>query len=199
MANIKCNGKIEAENLELKNTFKALKDIGNGFEISDPINVGIELGRKDGVAGTPYIDFHTDGNSETDYNSRLSAQSDFINCIALGGFKVNNEDVVTVVDKYKSGVTGYVMFKIGSNKLLLCWGEINQSFKDNTQYDFTLPNSLTYNNQDWNLTVSANGYTDCAWLNSGVTSVNGFYLKSQRYSNGSNTLAVKWKALGFVS
>lgn len=199
MPNIKCNGKIEASNLELNQDFKALTNIGNGFEISDLVNVGIELGRKDGTPGTPYIDFHTDGKSTTDYNSRLIAENDFLNLVTSGGLKVNNQDVVTVIDKYKNGTTEYVKLKIGTYVLLMCCGEISQSFKDNTQYNFTLPNSLTYNNQDWNLSVSANGYTDCAWLNSGVSSANGFYLKSQRYSNSSNTLTVRWKAVGFVS
>lgn len=199
MANIKCNGKIEAENLDIKNTFKVLTEVGNGFEISDPMNVGIELGRKDGTAGTPYIDFHTDGNSATDYNSKLISQSDFINIMALGGLKVNSHDVVTVIEKYRNGATGHIKLQIGTEILLLCWGEISQSFKDSTQYDFTLPNSLTYNNQDWILSISANGYTDCAWLNSGVLSANGFYLKSQRYSNKSETINVRWKAIGFVS
>jgi hypothetical protein len=48
----------------------------------------IELGSTTEVS-TPFIDFHTDGNSNTDYNVRLLAQSNFLDLTAAGGFKIN--------------------------------------------------------------------------------------------------------------
>lgn len=62
---------IKSGTLDLDGSFSALNNIGGGFRISDPVNVGIELGRVDGTAGTPYIDFHNDGKASTDYNSRI--------------------------------------------------------------------------------------------------------------------------------
>lgn len=35
MANINCNGQVNANNLELKSSFEALTEIGGGFYISD--------------------------------------------------------------------------------------------------------------------------------------------------------------------
>jgi hypothetical protein len=52
------------------------------FSFSDPVNVGMELGRRDGTGGTPYIDFHTDGNPSTDFNSRILASGGDINVTA---------------------------------------------------------------------------------------------------------------------
>ena len=94
MANLSCNGNIKANNLELNNSFKALKSIGGGFEISDPVNVGIELGRKDGTPGTPYIDFHTDGSSNTDYNARIIANENQLDIYTQNGLLLNNNKVI---------------------------------------------------------------------------------------------------------
>lgn len=64
------SGKLKGSSLELSGAFSALN---NNFSFSDPVNVGIEMGRRDGTPGTPYIDFHTDGKASTDYNSRIIA------------------------------------------------------------------------------------------------------------------------------
>lgn len=53
----------------------------------------MELGRRDGTAGTPYIDFHTDGSSSTDYNSRLLAAGNQLQVTASGGFSVNGKNI----------------------------------------------------------------------------------------------------------
>lgn len=94
MANINCSGQVKANNLELKSSFEALTEIGGGFKISDPVNVGIELGRKDGTPGTPYIDFHTDGNPNTDYNSRINANGNQLDVYAQGGLLLNNNKIL---------------------------------------------------------------------------------------------------------
>lgn len=67
--------------------------LDGGLSISDPNNIGLELGRKDGTAGTPYIDFHTDGDSATDYNSRILASGSNLNITADGGLYVNGTQV----------------------------------------------------------------------------------------------------------
>lgn len=69
MANIKCSGQIEA----------ATK---------------LKLGRRDGTANTPYIDFHTDGSSSTEYNTRIAASGNSLNVAASGGLKVNNTSLL---------------------------------------------------------------------------------------------------------
>lgn len=93
MANVKIEGKVQAKTLELEGDFSALKNVGGGFYISDPKNVGIELGRRDGTTGTPYIDFHTDGKGNTDYNARLIAVGNYLNVNADGGLKINGNSV----------------------------------------------------------------------------------------------------------
>ena len=186
-------------NLSLLGSFSALNNIGGGFSISDPVNVGIELGRKDGTSGTPYIDFHTDGQASTDFNSRILASGSELQITASGGVSINGYNIASVIQEYMSGTTGYLRLNTGDREYLICWGVISQSFRDGDQYNFTLPNNLTYNNRSWHLSVTADGYTDAAQLNGRVSANNGFYLQSQRYSNRTQDLVVSWKASGFVS
>lgn len=186
-------------NLSLLGSFSALNNIGGGFSISDPVNVGIELGRKDGTPGTPYIDFHTDGQASTDFNSRILASGSELQITASGGVSINGYNIASVIQEYMSGTTGYLRLNTGDREYLICWGVISQSFRDGDRYNFTLPNSLTYNNQSWHLSVTADGYTDAAQLNGRVSANNGFYLQSQRYSNRTQDLIVSWQASGFVS
>lgn len=82
--------------LHLNGSFSALKNIGNGFEISDPVNVGMEIGRRDGTAGTPYIDFHTDGSSSTDYNVRMLATGSQLNLTANNGLYINSKKALVI-------------------------------------------------------------------------------------------------------
>ena len=67
--------------------------LNGNFSFSDTTNIGMELGRRDGTAGTPYIDFHTDGRSSTDYNSRLLATGNQLQVTASGGFSVNGKNI----------------------------------------------------------------------------------------------------------
>lgn len=67
--------------------------LNGNFSFSDTTNIGMELGRRDGTAGTPYIDFHTDGSSSTDYNSRLLATGNQLQVTASGGFSVNGKNI----------------------------------------------------------------------------------------------------------
>lgn len=68
--------------------------LNNNFRFGDTTNIGMELGRQDGTAGTPYIDFHTDGKSSTDYNSRLLATGNQLQITASGGLFLNGKDVL---------------------------------------------------------------------------------------------------------
>lgn len=67
--------------------------LNGNFSFSDTANIGMEIGRRDGTAGTPYIDFHTDGSSSTDYNSRLLATGNQLQVTASGGFSVNGHNI----------------------------------------------------------------------------------------------------------
>ena len=69
--------------------------LNNNFRFSDTTNIGMELGRQDGTPGTPYIDFHTDGESSTDYNSRILATGNTLQITASGGMSLNNNQILT--------------------------------------------------------------------------------------------------------
>lgn len=58
------------QDVNINGTFSALNNIGGGFAISDSTNVGMELGRRDGTYGTPYLDFHANANTK-DYDARI--------------------------------------------------------------------------------------------------------------------------------
>lgn len=92
-------GKWKSDSLELQGGFTALKKIGGGFMISDEVNVGMELGRKDGTAGTPYFDFHTDGKDTTDFNSRILAKGNGIYVTANDGLFLNNWKTLALRNK----------------------------------------------------------------------------------------------------
>lgn len=70
--------------------------LNGSFSFSDPTNVGMELGRRDGTAGTPYIDFHTDGQSGADYNSRLLATGDSLQITAPEGVFINGKKIDSI-------------------------------------------------------------------------------------------------------
>ena len=72
MANLKCNGKVEANSLDL--------------------NIGVDVGRKDGVVGTPYLAFYTDGS--TNYNSRILSTGNSLKITASGGVYVNDKSLL---------------------------------------------------------------------------------------------------------
>ena len=73
-----------------QNGFSALgTETSPAFSFSDPVNIGMEIGRIDGTPGTPYIDFHTDGKSSTDYNVRLLASGNKLNITASQGISLN--------------------------------------------------------------------------------------------------------------
>ena len=67
--------------------------LNGGFSFSDTTNIGMELGRRDGTPGTPYIDFHTDGSSSTDYNSRILATGKSLQITAEGGVSINGNNI----------------------------------------------------------------------------------------------------------
>ena len=71
--------------------------LNGNFSFSDPTNIGMEIGRKDGTAGTPYIDFHTDGNSGTDCNSRLLATGNQLQITASEGLTLNGNQVLSAI------------------------------------------------------------------------------------------------------
>lgn len=71
--------------------------LNGNFSFSDTANIGMEIGRIDGTAGTPYIDFHTDGKSETDYNSRLLATGNQLQFTANSGMTLNSNQILSAV------------------------------------------------------------------------------------------------------
>lgn len=126
MANIECKGKIKTQNLEIEGAFTALKNIGEGFSISDPVNVGIEIGRKDGISGTPYIDFHTDGNADTDFNSRIIATNNKLAITAIDGLMLNDQNVLAgSVDKSINGLLRL------QNGLIFQWARFTNGYTGN--------------------------------------------------------------------
>lgn len=69
--------------------------LNNNFSFSDTTNIGMEIGRRDGTSGTPYIDFHTDGKSSTDFNSRLLAVGNQLQFTASDGLYLNSKKILT--------------------------------------------------------------------------------------------------------
>lgn len=93
MSNIKCNGKITTNEIEIEESFTALTNIGGGISVSDPVNVGIDLGRRDGTPGSPHINFFTNGTSNNECNAKIMAENNTLNLMATGGLKINDVEM----------------------------------------------------------------------------------------------------------
>lgn len=122
MANIKCNGNIETINLKSQSIDTTSIDI----------DVGIELGRKDGTQGTPYIDFHTDGSSSTDYNVRMLASGSQLDFLAADGLKINGFEI-DAFEKLKKD--GFIRF---ANGIQIYWGRVTDTTNRNSQKTYTI-------------------------------------------------------------
>lgn len=132
MANIKCNGSIQTNNIEIENGLSAFNNVGGGFVVTDPINIGLEMGRKDGIEGTPFINFYTQGGSSA-FDSRLLAEGNQIKISADGGVFINNKPIVCSEDK-TFNENDYVKL---SNGLILQWMSIG--WDQNTTKPYQLP------------------------------------------------------------
>lgn len=78
-------------------TIKTLTRYGNAFELRFDGNTGMEIGRKDGTKGSAYIDFHTDGNAKTDFNSCIIAQGNSLDIKATDGLKINGKSLIDTI------------------------------------------------------------------------------------------------------
>lgn len=185
---------LSADALTLSGSFTALTNVGGGFSISDPTNVGIELGRRDGTSGTPYIDFHTDGQGGTDFNSRILALGNGLFITATDGLKINyndgtNQDVLSIKE-IKKDSNGYLNLQ---NGLIMQWGMFShssgqeenitfpKSFTDLYSVVATWFNTSTNNTKEWNIRSYDNS---------------GFKLRQN--TTHSNTNGAFWFAIGTV-
>lgn len=202
MANIKCSGNIESQTIDtttintqnintngiqIANGFSALNNIGGGFKISDTSNVGLEIGRVDGTAGNPYIDFHTDGSSSTDYNVRMLASGNQLSLTASGGFKVNSKDV-GIIDSYGSN---FIRF---TNGLQICWGQTSATSSTGA-LSVSLPKAFLDTNYGLSVSVvyAGNNWSSQIYVYLKTTS-NFQYYKYSAVSVPTTWIAVgKWK------
>lgn len=98
-------GKWKSDTIEIDGSFVALNKNGGGFSVTDDGNVGVEIGKRDGTAGTPYIDFHTDGSSSTDYNARIIGNGNALHINANGGLFINNWKALALRNKVSKSTT----------------------------------------------------------------------------------------------
>lgn len=175
-------------NLSLLGSFSALNNIGGGFSISDPVNVGIELGRKDGTPGTPYIDFHTDGNPNTDYNVRLLASGSELQITAADGISING---VPIIESGSNANGYYTKFADGT---LIC----RYSFTDKllSGHTVTFPHPFISTEDLSIITQQArdNGIS-AQWINGQAinkVSKTGFDV----YAGYSESCTIYWTAIG---
>lgn len=73
--------------------------LNGNFKFGDTTNIGMEIGRQDGTPGNPYIDFHTDGKSSTDFNVRLFATANKLTIYASDGVELTGN----LTGKYLTG------------------------------------------------------------------------------------------------
>lgn len=172
-------------NLSLLGSFSALNNIGGGFSISDPVNVGIELGRKDGTPGTPYFDFHTDGNPNTDFNVRLLASGSELQITAADGISINGAPII----ESGSNANGY--YTKFSDGTLICYGN-----KTISNYSVTINYPAIFIDTNYSLVTqfvrdeSLGNYSNSQGLNSLTTT------SCVCYSAYKETATVLWIAIG---
>lgn len=91
--------------VEFTGTLVMSKDTSSAALKITGYNAGIELGNVSGVAGTPYIDFHTSGGN-SDYDLRLVARANQMDLVTLGTtkFKFNMPDM-NIIQFNQTGAT----------------------------------------------------------------------------------------------
>ena len=189
------NGTLSAHSLYLNGSFSALTDIGTGFSISDPVNVGIELGRRDGQTGTPYIDFHTDGKAGTDFNSRILAENNALYITAQGGVKINYNDGtyqdVMSIKKLENGEKGGCL-KL-QNNFAIQWG---QCFHDKGQTEeISFPEAFTTLYSVVATWVNPSSSDTKEW---NIRTYSNTGIKVRQNSTHSKTNGIFWIAIGLI-
>ena len=175
-------------NLSLLGSFSALNNIGGGFSISDPVNVGIELGRRDGTSGTPYLDFHTDGNPNTDFNVRMLASGSELQITAADGISINGVPII----ESGSNTNGYYT-KLADGTLICRY-----SFTDklSSGHTVTFPHPFI-STEDLSITTqqARESGISAQWINGQAInkiSKTGFNV----YAGYSESSTIYWKAIG---
>jgi hypothetical protein len=180
-------GKIKGSSAYFPNGFGALgTEAIPSFTFSDAVNVGMELGRRDGTAGTPYIDFHTDGSSSTDFNARMLASGNALNITATGGLLVNGTNVgVNSYSLNESGYNGYIRY---DNGLQIVWGRVTGYNKT-----FYYPASFK-SNSSYAVSGVSEGWTG-SYGNYGMSSLTttSFYLNADKSANWDYLAIGFWK------
>lgn len=106
------------QNISGEKIFESDIQVGVATLIKSDANGAMEFGRRDGNASTPYIDFHTDGKSGTDYNSRILASGDSL-FFTAGGLYLGDDKIDAVKskrlapDQYNYRTTGGLIVKCG--------------------------------------------------------------------------------------
>lgn len=175
-------------NLSLLGSFSALNNIGGGFSISDPVNVGIELGRKDGTPGTPYFDFHTDGNPNTDFNVRLLASGSELQITAADGISINGVPII----ESGSNTNGYYT-KLADGTLICRYSFTDKLLSGHT---VTFPHPFI-STEDLSITTQQardNGISPTYINSQAINNVSktGFNV----YAGYSESCTIYWKAIG---
>lgn len=180
-------GKIKGSSAYFPNGFGALgTEAIPSFTFSDAVNVGMELGRRDGTAGTPYIDFHTDGSNSTDFNARMLASGNALNITATGGLLVNGTNVgVNSYSNNESGYNGYIRY---DNGLQIVWGRVTGNNKT-----FYYPASFK-SNSSYAVSGVTEGWTG-SYANYGMSSLTttSFYLNADKSANWDYLAIGFWK------
>lgn len=107
------------QNISGEKIFESDIQVGVATLIKSDTNGAMEFGRRDGNASTPYIDFHTDGNSNTDYNSRILASGNGLFFTADNGLYLGDDKIDAVKSKrlarnqYNYRTTGGLIVKCG--------------------------------------------------------------------------------------
>ena len=107
------------QNISGEKIFESDVQVGVATLIKSDTNGAMEFGRRDGNASTPYIDFHTDGKSGTDYNSRILASGNGLFFTADNGLYLGDNKIDAVKskrlasDQYNYRTTGGLIVKCG--------------------------------------------------------------------------------------
>ncbi len=189
-------GKIKGSSAYFPNGFGALgTEAIPSFTFSDAVNVGMELGRRDGTAGTPYIDFHTDGSSSTDFNARMLASGNALNITATGGLLVNGTNVgVNSYSNDTSNRKGYIRY---ANGLQICWGNWTFGNTSNSKTTQTFPVAFSTTNTMCVLATAMSSNKN--GIAGGVTSITTTNVSINFYGVASSDRlsGMQWVAIGF--
>lgn len=176
------------QNISGEKIFESDIQVGVATLIKSDTNGAMEFGRRDGNTSTPYIDFHTDGKSGTNYNSRISASGNGLFFTADGGLYLGDNKIDAV--KSKRLATDQYNYRTTGGLIVKCGKYTGSSTSPSITFNEAFPTACVF---AW---ITKSGVTNITGY-CGVNSISRTGFTSGDFSYGQGNKNGVWIAIGY--